>query len=165
MVVVGRPPNDPASTPVLQLLRSLETNLRELPSLPLLLLPSTHHDALQLTSLVAAKMPTLQTTVLPLSRAIRIVSPSSRTDIDRIPEMLRRRMLAARSAWAAKLHVRDIGRYTSLYRSIHQAVAVRYATRILGCESVLLLRPEAYLWRRVSIQELLAGRRDVYFAE
>ena len=86
-----------------------------------------------------------------MPNALRAVSPTSTADLDQIPEMFRQRMQAARPAtWGPKqLHVRDLGRYTSLYRSIHQAVAVRYAHRVLGVRpnvTVLDLNYMQFTW-------------------
>ncbi|KAL1511095.1 hypothetical protein AB1Y20_005917 [Prymnesium parvum] len=166
LALVGRPPHEPpADTLIAQLCASLAANLHHAPSHPLLLVPSTAAAATRLRQLAAAHAPSLRPTVVSLPHALRLVSPRSSVDLDRLPEALRQRMHAARPAWGGKLHVRDVGRYTSLHRAIHQAVAVRYATRVLGCEVVLLLRPESYLWRRVGLAALVRTRGDVFYSD
>ena len=168
IAVVGRPPA--ASTgevALVQTLLSLAINLADAASRSLLVVPSSDDAVTRLQPLIAERLPALRPKLISLTNALRAVSPTSTADLDQIPEMFRQRMQAARPAtWGPKqLHVRDLGRYTSLYRSIHQAVAVRYAHRVLGVETVLLLRPEAYLWRRVGLADLLRTRHEIFYAE
>ena len=166
VAIVGHPPTSAGSgeLALMQTLMSLAANL-DAPSYSLLIVPSSDDAVLRLRPIIAERLPTLRLSLISLARALRAVSPTSTAALNQIPEMFKERMQTARPALWKQVHVRDVGRYTSLYRSIHQAVAVRYAHRVLGVEVLLLLRPEAYLWRRASLADLLRARHDVYYAE
>lgn len=176
VAVVSHSPNEPsaADASLIQLLLSLGDNLLDASTAKLLLVPSCSAVLQRLTPQLAAhhQISALNAQVVLFGDALRKVSPQLATDVDRLPETIKSLMITASQAkaaafpggkdkpWDERLSVYDVGRYFSLYRTIHQAVAVRYATTVLDASSVLLLKPEAYLWKPVNLADLIPKVRD-----
>lgn len=169
IAIVGRPPAGPTGESTLvQLLLSLAVNLLDASNHRTLVVPANPTALARLRPLLAARpeLTALRLVMLDLLTGLRTVSPSCAVDLEALPETFQRLLHEAKpDAWSTRVNVKDIGRYTSLYRSIHAAVALRYATRELGAEAVLLLRPESYLWRPVSLPQLLSTRNQVWYAD
>ena len=162
VVVVGRPPTEDGGEPtLLQLLLSLAANLADAATAPVLVVPSTVASAAKLQQLLTARPAALpRLSSVPFPDVLRAVAPGTSADLDRIPETFAERMMAAKPGTWKTVPTYDIGRYTGTWRSVLQATAVRYAMSRLGADSVLLLRQEAYLWKRTRLSELMQERRS-----
>lgn len=155
VAVLTRPPNEPesADAPLIQLIGSLSSNLIDASATSVLLVPSCATSASRVRTKLADVTLSFQLTTVTLHAALRAVSPNTETDVDKLPEAVKALMMAA--GFDQRLSVSDVGRYFSLYRGIHAAVAARYAHERLGADAVLVLRPEAYLWKPLRLSELL----------
>ena len=180
VAVVTNSPDEPAAgdASLIQLLLSLSVNLLDASTSKLLLVPSCSavDQRLRVALGMHSEISALGIHTVVLGDVLRKVSPQLTLDIDRIPEMIKAWMITASQAraaaspgkekpWDERLSVYDVGRYFSLYRTIHQAAAVRFAMTQMDASAVLVLKPNSYLWKPLHLSDLIPRQRDVWFAD
>ena len=183
VAVVSHPPDEPAAgdASLVQLLLSLAANLIVDGQTSVLFMPSCPAVAQRVQPLLTARaqqLDALPMTTVVFDDALLKISPEVQVaTIDNLPATIKSIMIAASQAkaaasapgwekpWDKSLSVSDVGRYSALYRSLQEAVAVRYAMMEMEAHSVLVLKPESYLWKPARLSELVPARRDVWFAD